>query len=113
LPNGAIRSPDAAWIRQERWDALTPEEKQSFVPLCPDFVVELCSHSDSKEDLPAKMQEYLANSIRLGWLIDPKTKQVEVYRPNQVIEIQATPLTLLGETVLPGFILDLKEIWHD
>lgn len=113
LPNGAIRSPDAAWIRQERWDALTPEEKQSFVPLCPDFVVELRSHSNSREDLQAKMQEYLANGIRLGWLIDPKTKQVEIYRPDQVVEIQVAPLTLSGETVLSGFVLDLEEIWND
>lgn len=112
LPNGAIRSPDAAWIRQEPWDALTPEEKQSFVPLCPDFVVELRSHSDSRADLQAKMQEYLANGIRLGWLIDPKTKQVEIYRPDQGIEIQVTPLTLSGEAVLSGFILDLEEIWN-
>lgn len=83
LPNGAERSPDAAWVRQDRWDALTPQQKRKFAPLCPDFVVELCSPSDELEKVQAKMQEYLANGIRLGWLIEPETRRVEIYGPNQ------------------------------
>ncbi|GAB4188214.1 MAG: Uma2 family endonuclease [Coleofasciculaceae cyanobacterium] len=113
LPNGANRSPDAAWVRRERWDALTPEQKRGFAPLCPDFVVELCSPSDDLEDVQQKMQEYLANGIRLGWLIDPKTRRVEIYRPDGEVEILDNPATLSGETVLPGFVLDLQPVFED
>lgn len=112
LPNGAVRSPDAAWIHRERWNSLTTEQKQQFAPLCPDFVVELCSPSDTLEDLRMKMQEYLANGARLGWLIDPKTQQVEVYRSHQEVEILVAPGSLSGEDVLPGFELELREIWE-
>jgi Uma2 family endonuclease len=112
LPNGADRSPDVAWVRRDRWDALTPEQKRKFPPLCPDFVVELRSESDSLETLQAKMQEYLDNGARLGWLIDPKTQQVEIYRPGQPVEILVKPETLSGEDVLPGFVLDLQPIFR-
>jgi Uma2 family endonuclease len=112
LPNGADRSPDVAWVRRDRWDALTPEQKRKFPPLCPDFVVELRSESDSLETLQAKMQEYLDNGARLGWLIDPKTQQVEIYRPGQPVEILDNPQTLSGEDVLPGFVLDLQPIFR-
>lgn len=110
LPNGATRSPDASWLSLERWEALTPDQRQKFPPLCPEFVVELRSPSDSLPVLQAKMQEYLDNGARLGWLIDPQNRRVEIYRPGQAIEIVEAPATLSGEDVLPGFLLDLEEI---
>jgi len=111
LPNEAIRSPDASWIKQERWDTLNTAQKRKFAPICPDFVVELCSPSDRLIDVQNKMQEYLDNGTRLGWLIDPETRQVEIYRQNKAIEMQSAPTSLLGEDILPGFELDLQEIW--
>ncbi|HEY9812975.1 MAG TPA: Uma2 family endonuclease [Candidatus Sericytochromatia bacterium] len=111
LPNGADRSPDAAWVSNERWNALTKEQQQGFVPLCPDFVMELRSKNDNLEPLRTKMKEYIANGARLGWLIDPKNKGVEIYRQNQDVEVLDNPVTLPGEKVLPGFILDLSEVW--
>lgn len=111
LPNSARRSPDASWIRRERWDALTLEQQDKFPPICPDFVVELVSPSDSIETLRQKMQEYLDNGAVLGWLIDPKTRQVEVYRRGRNKEILKSPATLSGEDVLPGFVLDLQSIY--
>ncbi len=111
LPNGADRSPDASWIRQERWDALTPEQRKSFVPLCPDFVIELRSESDNMAPLRTKMREYIENGTCLGWLIDRKNKKVEIYRKNQDVEVLNHPRTLSGEDILPGFILDLTEVW--
>ncbi|MBD1904742.1 Uma2 family endonuclease [Funiculus sociatus GB2-A5] len=110
LPNGANRSPDASWIRRDRWDALTAEEQQGFAPICPDFVIELRSKSDSLKELQEKMQEYMENGARLGWLIDRKNQRVEIYRQGQDVEILENPATLLGEDVLPGFVLDLKQI---
>ena len=111
LPNGADRSPDAAWVRQDRWDALTPEQRKGFAPLCPDFVLELGSESDNMEPLRAKMREYMENKARLGWLIDRKNKQVEIYRQAQEVKVRDFPATLSGEDVLPGFVLDLTEVW--
>ncbi|HAG79980.1 MAG TPA: hypothetical protein DCL61_02155 [Cyanobacteria bacterium UBA12227] len=113
LPNGAIRSPDAAWVRLERWQALTSEQRKKFVPLCPDFLVELRSPSDELEDIQAKMQEYLANGLLLGWLIDPYREIVEIYRPNQSVEILNHATTLSGESVLPEFVLNLTGILTD
>jgi Uma2 family endonuclease len=110
LPNGAIRSPDASWVRLDRWQALTPLQRRKFIPLCPDFAIELLSHTDELRDTQAKMQEYLVNGLRLGWLINPKAKQVEIYRLSQPVEIRQNPASLSGETVLPGFVLDLTEI---
>jgi Uma2 family endonuclease len=110
LPSGAFRSPDASWIQRSRWDALTTEEKKTFSPICPDFVVELRSPSDSLKQLQDKMQEYIDNGTQLGWLIDHKTKQVEIYRVCQSKEILYAPTQLLGENVLPGFVLDLEGI---
>ena len=110
LPNGADRSPDASWVKKERWDALTPEQKDSFAPLCPDFVVELRSKTDSLKKLQDKMQEYIDNGARLGWLIDRQNRRVEIYRPDREVEIIENPATLSGEDVLPGFVLDLVEI---
>jgi Uma2 family endonuclease len=111
LPNGATRSPDVSWIKIARWNALTPEQRKRFLPLCPDFVIELVSESDDLADTQAKMREYIANGLRLGWLINPKNKQVEIYRPNQEIEVLQSPANLSGENVLPGFILDLQPIF--
>jgi Uma2 family endonuclease len=115
LPNGARRSPDTAWVKLDRWNVLTPEEQDGFPPIAPDFVIELVSPSDLKnqryEDLQEKMQEYLDNGVRLGWLIEPKTQKVEIYRPGQAVEILQSPKTLSGEDVLPGLVLDLEPIW--
>jgi Uma2 family endonuclease len=111
LPNGAERSPDASWVKIERWNALTQAEKERFAPLCPDFVVELMSPNDSAEKTRAKMREYMDNGARLGWLINRQQQQVEIYRPNREVEILSSPQTLSGEDVLPGFVLDLAEIW--
>ena len=112
LPNGAIRSPDAAWVQRERWQALTASQRRGFVPLCPDFVVELRSSTDRLTKLQEKMQEYLENGAQLGWLINPQTQQVEIYRPGQTVEILEHPIEVSGETVLPGFILNLQRIWR-
>ncbi len=112
LPNGADRSPDASWIRQERWDLLTQEEREIFAPICPDFVLELRSKNDAIEKLQAKMIEYMENGASLGWLIDRKNKTVEIYRQNQDIELLNHPLILSGEDILPGFMLDLTEVWN-
>lgn len=111
LPSGANRSPDASWVRRDRWDALTPEQQERFVPLCPDFVVERLSPSDSLERTRAKMVEYIDNGAQLGWLINRQQRQVEIYRPEQVPEVLDSPTVLSGETVLPGFTLDLVPIW--
>jgi len=110
LSNGAYRSPDAAWILLKTWEALTLEERGAFPPLCPDFVVELRSPSDSLKAAQTKMQEYMDNGARLGWLINPKNHQVELYRQGQEKEILQAPTHLSGEQVLPGFVLELKGI---
>ncbi len=107
LPNGADRSPDAAWIRRERWEALTPEQKRKFPPIAPDFVIELRSATDDLEMLRAKMQEYLDAGVRLEWLINPQQQQVEVYRLGQEVQVYELPTELSGEDVLPGFTLSL------
>lgn len=111
LPQGGTRSPDVAWLRMERWEALSEEQRKGFLPLCPDFAVELVSETDNLEDTQKKMREYLENGLRLGWLINPKTRQVEIYRPNQVVEVLESPTTLSGEDVLPGFVLNLQPIF--
>lgn len=111
LPNGAMRSPDAAWVKRFRLAVLTPEQKKNFLPLCPDFLIELRSPSDSVEVIQGKMQEYLANGARLGWLIDPFDHRVFVYRPRAVVECLENPTTISGDPELPGFVLDLIHIW--
>ncbi|WP_371735590.1 Uma2 family endonuclease [Dolichospermum sp. UHCC 0315A] len=107
LPNGGKRSPDVAWIANERWESLTIQEKEKFAKICPDFVIELRSRTDSLSQLQEKMQEYLNSGLRLGWLIDTQNQQVEIYRQNQSVEIVSLPTSLSGENVLPGFILEL------
>ena len=111
LPNGATRSPDASWVSQERWEALTPEQKGTFANICPDFVVELRSSSDSLKSLQAKMREYIDNGARLGWLIDPQQRRVEIYRPGLAVSVLENPAELSGEAVLPGFVLNLRRVW--
>ena len=108
LPSGAKRSPDVAWVKSDRWESLTLEEQEKFPPLCPDFVIELRSRTDSLNQLQEKMQEYLDGGLQLGWLINPQAQEVEIYRPNQMVEIIQLPTTLSGEKVLPGFILDIS-----
>ncbi|BAY85055.1 hypothetical protein NIES267_45530 [Calothrix parasitica NIES-267] len=107
LPNGAKRSPDAAWVKLERWESLSLEERKKFPPLAPDFVIELRSESDRLKSLQDKMQEYLENGVGLGWLINPQDKQVEIYRQNQSVEVVNIPIKLSGEDVLEGFELRL------
>lgn len=111
LPDGAIVSPDASWIRRERWDALTEEEQEGFAPLCPDFVIELRSHSDSLSRLQNKMQEYIENGAKLAWLIDPLKRRVCIYRPGNEPEVLEDPETLSGEPLLRGFVLNVHELW--
>lgn len=111
LPNGAIRSPDASWISEEHCQAFTPEQKGAFANICPDFVVELRSSSDSLKSVPAKMREYLDNGAKLGWLIDPQQRRVKIYRPGKEVEVLENPVELSGEAVLPGFGLNLCRVW--
>ncbi len=113
LPNNAIRSPDASWVSQERCDTLTDAQKATFAPVCPDFVVELRSTSDTLNSLQEKMQEYLENGAKLGWLINPKNRTVAVYRVGLETEVLDNPSQLSGEEVLPGFVLDLRRVWGD
>ncbi len=111
LPNGANRSPDVAWIAQDRWDTLTPQQKEIFPPIAPDFVLELMSPTDALEATQAKLREYLENGVKLGWLINRKTRRVEIYRLGQPVEVLDNPPQLFGEDVLPGFVLDLAIVW--
>lgn len=111
LPNGAKRSPDFSWVRNERWNALTEKEQERFPPLCPDFVVELRSRTDTLKNLRQKMEEYVVNGAQLGWLIDPLERKVHVYRPSAPAEELDNPQTISGEPLLGGLALDLQEIW--
>ena len=113
LPNGAIRGPDAAWIKREKWDSLTAQQRKKFVPFCPDFAVELRSPSDTLTELYLKMFEYLENGMSLGWLIDPFKRQVYIYRPGEEVVILGNPETVSADPLLPGFTLDLTELWSD
>jgi Uma2 family endonuclease len=115
LPNGAKRSPDAAWVKRDRWDKLSLREREGFPPIAPDFVIELRSRTDSLEDVQLedvqrKMQEYIDNGVRLGWLLNPQDHQVELYRPGKPVEVLQAPMTISGEEVLPGFVLLLEKL---
>lgn len=107
LPKGGERSPDVAWVSRDRWQSLNIQEQEKFPPLCPDFVIELRSRTDSLKSLQEKMLEYLENGLRLGWLIDPQEQQVEIYRQGQSVEILSLPAMLSGEDILCGFTLEL------
>lgn len=111
LPNGAVKAPDAAWTLKSRVDTFDKEQRQKFLPLCPDFVLELRSPSDTLLEQTAKMDEWIENGARLAWLVDPKTKRVHIYRPGGKPEILENPSKVSGEDVLPGFELDLMQIW--
>ena len=111
LPSGANRSPDVSWIEKKRWDNLTCEQRQKFIPLAPDFALELMSPSDYLVNVQAKMREYLDNGVKLGWLINPEAKQVEIYLLGQNVQLLKSPKTLSGNDILPGFILDLANIF--
>jgi Uma2 family endonuclease len=110
LPSGAKRSPDAAWVKRDRWESLSAKEREGFPPIAPDFVIELRSRTDSLAELQQKMQEYIDNGVRLGWLLNPQDQQVEIYRPGKPVEILQAPLKISGEDVLPGFVLALKNL---
>lgn len=112
LPNGAIRSPDAAWVRRSRLTVLTAEQKERFLPLCPDFVIEVRSPSDSLALTQEKMHEYIGNGATLGWLLDMPAKRAYLYRPDNPVAQLDAPLSLSGEPELPGFTLDLTGIWE-
>ena len=111
LPNGARRSPDASWVKREHWEALTEEEQEGFAPLCPDFVIESRSRSDNLPPLEDKMIEYIANGALMAWLVDPLRKRVYIYRPGRSTEILEDPETVSGDQELPGFKLDVRELW--
>jgi Uma2 family endonuclease len=111
LPNGATRAPDAAWIERSRLAEIPIDQQEKFLPLCPDFVIELRSPTDSLPVVQAKMQEYIDNGAQLGWLIDPIQHRVHVYPPTALVEIREHPETLSGEPILPGFVLNLRDIW--
>ena len=111
LPNGAIRSPDVSWLRREKWDSLTDRQKRSFAPICPDFAVELRSDSDSLPMLLNKMEEYMENGATLSWLIDPQRRQVYVFKAGEEMVVLENPAVVSGDPLLPGFELQLEEIW--
>jgi Uma2 family endonuclease len=111
LPNGATRSPDASWVSRERWQALTPEQKGTFAHICPDFVVELRSSSDTLKSGQDKMREYIDNGAILGWLIDPQQRRVEIYRAGKDVEVLENPAELSGEALLPGFVVNMRRVW--
>ena len=111
LPNGARRSPDAAWVTSDRWDALSEEEQEKPVPFAPDFAAEILSPNDSLTETQAKMEEYLANGVHLGWLIDRTNRKAYIYRPGQAVEILDDPETLSGDPELSGFCLDMSRIF--
>ncbi len=111
LPLGGVRSPDISWIPLEKWDNLTSEEKKKFLPLCPDFVIELLSATDNLIDTQNKMREYLENGTKLGWLINRETRQVEIYRPHKEVEILNNPSSVSGEDILLDFVLEMESIW--
>jgi Uma2 family endonuclease len=112
LPNGADRSPDASWIPRSRMATLTAEQKEKFLPLCPDFVIELLSPSDALSATQSRMTEYIEDGSRLGWLIDPEMRRVHVYRPHQAVAILDNVMEIAADPELPGFVLDLCEIWE-
>jgi Uma2 family endonuclease len=111
LPNGAVRSPDLAWVERSQWEGLSQEDREKFPPICPPFVVEIRSTTDSLEDLQDKMDEYLANGTQLGWLVDPAQRRVYVYRPDAEVVCLREPATISGDPLLAGFHLELEKIW--
>jgi Uma2 family endonuclease len=111
LPDGSMLSPDASWVLASRWNTLTEEQKDSYSPICPEFVIELRSPSDRLPDLQAKMQAWIANGAELAWLVDPVRKVVEIYRPGQKVEVQDGHSAAYGEGSVGGFVLELGRVW--
>lgn len=111
LPNGAMRSPEVSWVHRSRWNALSEKEQEQFPPLCPDFVLELRSPTDSIRMLKKKMEEYIEQGAGLAWLLDPRDRRVYIYRPNAEVEVLDNPEMVTGEPTLPGFALSLSDIW--
>jgi len=111
LPNGAARCPDASWVSAPKWEALTPAQRKKFPPICPEFIIELRSETDRLKTLQAKMLEYMESGAKLAWLIDPLKKTVHIYRPGQAPEILENPASVSGESVLPGFELNVQELF--
>lgn len=111
LPNGADRSPDVAFVRRQKWQSLSPKQREQFPPIAPDFVLELMSPSDRLIESQGKMREYIDNGVQLGWLINRRNRQVEIYRPNQAVEVLDSPVSLSGEDILPNLQLNLGFIW--
>ncbi|WP_019508620.1 Uma2 family endonuclease [Pleurocapsa sp. PCC 7319] len=111
LSNNAVRSPDVSWVTLDKWNSLTKQQRRKFAPIDPDFVLELMSPSDDLDDLQNKMREYMNCGVKLGWLINPDDKQVEIYRQGKNKEVLENPLTLSGEDIMPGLIVDLSEIF--
>jgi Uma2 family endonuclease len=112
LPDGAVLAPDASWVANERLSTLTNEQLERFLPLCPDFVVEIRSRTDRLTDLHAKLEQFIANGARLGWLIDPYERTVDIYRPGQEPEHLVAPERIAGDPELPNFLLELEPIWR-
>ena len=112
LPNGAVRAPDLAWIQKERWEVLSEDEQEEFAPVCPDFVVELLSRTDRLDTIKDKMQEYIDNGAQLGWLIDPRERNVYVYRPDEEVVCLSDPETISGDPLLPNFEFDVRRLWE-
>lgn len=112
LPDGSMLSPDAAWVERRRWEALSEHERKRFVPLCPDFVIELRSPSDSLSDLQKKMEQWIANGAQLAWLIDPVERAVTVYRPGDSPEVHHEPSSVQGSGVMAGFELVMERVWE-
>lgn len=111
LPNKAVRSPDASWVRQERWAALTEDEQERFAPLCPDFAIELRSRWNTLKAQQEKMQEYLENGTQLAWFIDPRNRRIYIYRKGEEVEVLTDAATVSADPILPGFVLRLTELW--
>ena len=111
LPNRALLGPDAAWVLRERWEAFSEVERKTFPPVCPDFVMDLRSNSDTLASVQRKMNEYIENGAQLGWLVDPIQKRVHIYRPGTSVEVLDNPDTVSGGPLLSGFELNLREIW--
>ena len=111
LPNGAVRAPDAAWVLREKWDALTKEERMKFAPVVPNFVIEIRSQSEALRQQKSKMEEYLAAGAELGWLIDPFDRKVHIYRQSEQPKVLEDPASVSGDPELPGFVLDLTQVW--
>jgi Uma2 family endonuclease len=112
LPNGATRSPDSSWVSLQRLAGISPEQMKRFLPLCPDFAVELLSPTDSLRATEEKMEEYLANGAVLCWLINPRKRQVSIYRPQRPVQILGNPTTAAGDPELRGFVLELEPVWQ-